>query len=77
MPDYIFNKFGMIIDAVTQDIPAYKAGLIKGDIVIKLGEYDVEDMMGYMKALSKFKSGDSTSVIVKRDKDTIQKKVAF
>ena len=77
MPDYMFNKGGMRIDAVTQDRPAYKAGLIKGDIVIKLGEYDVEDMMGYMKALSKFKSGDSTSVIVKRDKDTIQKKVAF
>jgi Zn-dependent M28 family amino/carboxypeptidase len=77
MPDYMFNKGGMRIDAVTQDRPAYKAGLIKGDIVIKLGEYDVEDMMGYMKALSKFKSGDSTSVIVKRDKDTIQRKVAF
>ena len=77
MPDYMFNKGGMRIDAVTQDRPAYKAGLIKGDIVIKLGEYNVEDMMGYMKALSKFKSGDSTSVVVKRDQDTIQKKVTF
>ena len=77
MPDYMFNKGGMRIDAVTQDRPAYKAGLIKGDIVIKLGEYDVEDMMGYMKALSKFKSGDSTSVVVKRDQDTIQKKITF
>ncbi|HIG90720.1 MAG: M28 family peptidase [Flavobacteriaceae bacterium] len=77
MPDYMFNKGGMRIDAVTQDRPAYKAGLIKGDIVIKLGEYNIEDMMGYMKALSKFKSGDSSSVIVKRDQDTIQKKVVF
>mgnify|MGYP001809135210 CR=1 FL=1 len=75
--NYMFNKGGMRIDAVTQDRPAYKAGLIKGDIVIKLGEYNVEDMMGYMKALSKFKSGDSTSVVVKRDQDTIQKKVTF
>ena len=77
MPDYMFNKGGMRIDAVTQDRPGYKAGLIKGDIVIKLGEYTVEDMMGYMKALSKFKSGDSTSVVVKRDQDTIKKKVTF
>jgi Zn-dependent M28 family amino/carboxypeptidase len=77
MPDYMFNKGGMRIDAVTQDRPAYKAGLIKGDIVIKLGEYDVEDMMGYMKALSKFKSGDSISVVVKRDQDIIQKKITF
>ena len=77
MPDYMFNKGGMRIDAVTQDRPAYKAGLIKGDIVIKMGEHNVEDMMGYMKALSKFKPGDSTAVVVKRDKDTIQRKVTF
>ena len=51
--------------------------LIKGDIVIKLGDHTVEDMMGYMKALSKFKPGDSTSIVVKRDQDTIKRKVAF
>jgi len=34
-------------------------------------------MMGYMKALSKFKSGDSAFVVVKRDRDTIKRKVAF
>ena len=39
MPDYMFNKGGMRIDAVTQDRPGYKAGLIKGDIVIKMGEH--------------------------------------
>ena len=77
MPDYMFNKGGMRIDAVTEDRPGYKAGLIKGDIVIKLGEDDVEDMMGYMKALSKFESGDTTFVVVKREQDTIKKKVTF
>ena len=34
MPDYMFNKGGMRIDAVTEDRPGYKAGLIKGDVVI-------------------------------------------
>ena len=77
MPDYMFNKGGMRIDAVTEDRPGYKAGLIKGDIVIKLGEDDVEDMMGYMKALSKFESGDTTFVVVKREQDTIKKRVTF
>ncbi len=77
MPDYMFNKGGMRIDAVTEDRPGYKAGLIKGDVVIKLGEDDVEDMMSYMKALSKFESGDTTFVVVKREQDTIKKKVTF
>ena len=77
MPDYMFNKGGMRIDAVTEDRPGYKAGLIKGDVVIKLGEDDVEDMMSYMKALSKFESGDTTFVVVKREQDTIKKEVTF
>ena len=77
MPDYMFNKGGMRIDAVSEDRPGYKAGLIKGDVVIKLGEDDVEDMMSYMKALSKFESGDTTFVVVKREQDTIKKKVTF
>ena len=77
MPDYMFNKGGMRIDAVTENRPGYKAGLIKGDVVIKLGEDDVEDMMSYMKALSKFESGDTTFVVVKREQDTIKKKVTF
>ena len=77
MPDYMFNKEGMRIDAVTEDRPGFKAGLIKGDIVIKLGKDDVKDMMGYMKALSKFNSGDTTFVVVKREQDTIKKEVTF
>ena len=77
MPDYMFNKGGMRIDAVTEDRPGYKAGLIKGDVVIKLGEDDVKDMMSYMKALSKFESGDTTFVVVKREQDTIKKEVTF
>ena len=77
MPDYMFNKGGMRIDAVTEDRPGYKAGLIKGDVVIKLGGDDVEDMMSYMKALSKFESGDTTFVVVKREQDTIKKEVTF
>ena len=77
MPDYMFNKGGMRIDAVTENRPGYKAGLIKGDVVIKLGEDDVEDMMSYMKALSKFESGDTTFVVVKREQDTIKNEVTF
>ena len=77
MPDYMFNKGGMRIDGVTEGRPADKAGLIKGDIVIKMGEYSIEDMMGYMKALSKFDSGDSTIIVVKRGEDLIKKSVSF
>ncbi|MFT6882688.1 MAG: hypothetical protein ACI83W_000027 [Marinoscillum sp.] len=66
VPDYLFDGKGMRIDGVSDDKPAQKAGLIKGDIVVKLGDLDIEDMMTYMKALSAFKAGDSTTVSIDR-----------
>ena len=55
VPDYLFDGKGMRIDGVSDDKPAQKAGLKKGDIVIQLGDSLVTDMMSYMRALSTFK----------------------
>lgn len=66
VPDYLFGGKGMRIDGVTDGKPASVAGLQKGDVVIKLGDTDVEDMNTYMEALSQFEKGAETTVIVKR-----------
>jgi hypothetical protein len=67
MPDYTFEGEGMRIDGVTDGKPAFKAGLLKGDVVKKLGGKEVKDVMGYMKVLSEYKKGDRTSIEVLRD----------
>ncbi len=67
VPDYAYNGKGMRIDGVSDGKPASKAGLLAGDVVIKLGDYDVSEMMSYMKALSKFTKGDTTNVTVLRN----------
>lgn len=77
MPDYAFEEQGMRIDGVTDGKPASKAGLITGDIVIELGSEKVNNMQDYMKALSKFKKGDKTKVVIKRGKETLTKEVEF
>ncbi|MCC6371478.1 MAG: M28 family peptidase [Bacteroidia bacterium] len=77
MPDYAFEGPGMRIDGVTDNKPAFKAGLLKGDIVIKLGNDEVKDVMGYMKALSNFKKGDSTTVEVKRGTEIKKLDITF
>ena len=77
IPDYLFDGEGMRIDGVTENRPAQIAGLLKGDIVIKIGEYEVKNMMGYMKALSKFEKGNTTTVSVNREGDTMTKKITF
>ncbi|WP_317898200.1 M20/M25/M40 family metallo-hydrolase [Aurantibacillus circumpalustris] len=70
MPDYTYEGEGMRIDGVTDNKPAFKAGIEKGDVVKKLGEDKVLDVMSYMKALSKYNKGDSTTVEILRGKET-------
>ena len=77
IPDYLFDGEGMRIDGVSEDKPAQKAGLQRGDIVIQLGEYGVEDMMSYMLTLSKFESGNETKVRVLRDGVVVEAEVIF
>ena len=77
MPDYMFDGKGMRLDGVTEDKPAHKAGLQKGDIVIKIGEIEIVDMMSYMKALSSFEKGDTAIVKFKREGTVIEAEVTF
>ncbi|SHI47007.1 M28 family peptidase [Pseudozobellia thermophila] len=77
MPDYLFDGKGMRIDGVTKGKPAAAAGLQKGDIVIKLGDSTVVDMMSYMRALSVFEEGNATEVTVDRNGKKIRAKITF
>lgn len=77
VPDYMFDGEGMRIDGISEEKPAQKAGLQKGDIVVKLGDSTVTDMMSYMKALSVFSAGDSTTVVVKRAGSDVEKQIQF
>ena len=77
IPDYLYDGKGMRIDGVSENKPAQKAGLKKGDIVIKLGDSTITNMMSYMRALSIFKKGNSTKVIVKRGDKEVEKVINF
>ena len=77
IPDYLFSGKGMRIDGVREDRPAAKAGMQKGDIVIKMGDFEVVGMQSYMELLSKFKPGQKIMVTIKRDEELINKEVQF
>lgn len=77
IPDYLFAGKGMRIDGVSENKPAQKADLKKGDVVIKLGDSTVVDMMSYMRALSTFKEGDETKVTVNRNGKEIIATIRF
>jgi hypothetical protein len=69
MPDYTFEGKGLRIDGVTDGRPAAKAGLQRGDIILRLGDVEVNDVQGYMQVLSKFEKGNTTTVNIKRGEE--------
>jgi Zn-dependent M28 family amino/carboxypeptidase len=77
VPDYLYDGEGMRIDGTREETPAFNAGLQKGDIVVKLGDSTITDMMSYMRALSVFEKGDEAAITVKRGDQTIDTKVNF
>lgn len=77
VPDYAYSGEGMRIDGVSDDRPAQKAGLKAGDVVRKMGDQNVTDMMSYMKALSKFTKGETTTVEYERDGEVMSTEVTF
>lgn len=77
VPDYLFSGKGMRIDGISEDRPAQKAGLQKGDIVVKMGDFDVTDMMSYMKSLSKFEKGQTAKVTIDRSGELKEFEVTF
>jgi hypothetical protein len=77
MPDYSFSGNGVRVDGVTEGRPAQKAGLKAGDVIVKLGDYNIASMESYMEALNKFNKGDKTTVYYNRGNENHSSPVEF
>jgi hypothetical protein len=77
MPDYTYDGIGLHVDGVTNGKTGFIAGLQKGDVIVKMGDLDIKTIQDYMKGLSMFKKGDSTSIVVKRGAEDKKLNVTF
>ena len=77
IPDYLYDGKGMRIDGVSEGKAAQRARLKKGDIIVQLGDSTITNMISYMRALSIFKEGDKTSVVVKRGEKEVSTEINF
>ncbi len=77
MPDYTYSGQGVRVDGISDGRPAQKAGLKTGDVVTQLGEHTTPSLEAYMQALSKFKKGQQTQVIIKRGNEELKFDVVF
>ena len=67
LPDYGFDGKGMRITGTSSGGPADNAGLQDGDIIIGLGENELNDIYDYMGALNNLKKGQLTTITIMRD----------
>jgi len=77
MPDYTFTGNGVMVDGVSENRPAIKAGIQTGDVLMQLGDHKFSDVQTYMDALNKFNKGESTKVKLMRGKETMEFMVTF
>ncbi|MEW6060550.1 MAG: M28 family peptidase [Bacteroidota bacterium] len=77
VPDYSEGVVGFKISDVRENGPAQKAGLKGGDIIIKLGTYEIKSIYDFMYSLEGFKPGDETDIVFKRGTETMTAKVTF
>ena len=67
MPDFEFEGKGIRIAAIIPGSPAHKAGLAKGDIVLKVGGKKVTDLTSYNDAIKAHAPGDRVKILYSRD----------
>ena len=71
LPDYGYDGTGLKITGVNAKEPAANAGLKAGDIIIKLGGLELNDIYDYMEALNTLRKGETTTITILRNGEEI------
>lgn len=77
MPSYTSDVAGLLVDGATDGKPAQKAGIQTGDIITKIGDFEIKDIQTYMDALGKFEKGQTVPVKIKRKSEELTLSVTF
>ena len=75
IPDFGEPVQGMKISGVREGSPASKAGMTGGDIIVKFGKIDINNLYDFTYALGEYKPGDEVDVVIKRGAETKTVKV--
>ncbi len=77
VPDYSEDVRGMRVGDVRPGSPAEKAGIKPGDVIVKMGEREINNIYDYTYALGDYNPGDEVEVVVLRNGERLSFKVKF
>jgi len=77
IPDHTYEGTGLRVDGVMDGGIGMKAGIMIGDVIIKINSQDISDIKSYMKVLSPLNKGDKASITIKRVNEILVKDVEF
>lgn len=77
IPDHSWDGQGMRLSGVLEGKTAERFGFLKNDIIISIGEYKVNSIEDYMKAMGKFKTGETAVFSVIRQSAEMAITVTF
>ena len=66
MPDFAFAGPGVKVAGVTPGSPAAKAGVMEGDVLLKVGEKDVANLQAFSGILRELVPGQTVKVVLGR-----------
>jgi hypothetical protein len=66
--DFTFNQNGCRVATTEPESKAAKAGMLRGDVILKIGAFTIIDIDDYIEAMTKSASGKEVTIVVKRGK---------
>lgn len=67
IPNMTLSTVGIMLDGVTPESPAAKAGLAQGDLITRMGDKTVENLRDMVTVLRAHAPGDTLQVVFWRD----------
>ena len=58
VPEYAYEGEGLLLSGTSAGSPAEKAGLLAGDVIVKVGEIDVQNIHDFVYVLQVYKPGN-------------------
>jgi len=66
---------GVVITRINEDSPAEEAGLIKGDVILKIDDIEVNTVDEVCEALEEYQDGDQVQIVLRRGSEAVVKTV--